>query len=90
MIPKTWGGSEAIIKGEIAAIINLMLPDINTEDGPKYHSEFTLEGITCTNCTNSIERALTKKFRDRGLLSANCLLLTHKLTVIASSEIPVD
>jgi hypothetical protein len=46
-----------------------------------YAHEFAIEGITCANCTNAIERGLRNQFGKKGLISASCLLLTHKLAV---------
>ena len=48
--------------------------------------EFGVEGITCSNCTNSIERMIKKKFGERGLVSVACVLLTHKINATFNTE----
>lgn len=44
--------------------------------------EFQVDGITCTNCTNSIEKAIRENFTLKGLIDVNCALLTHELKVV--------
>ena len=47
---------------------------------------FAIDGITCSNCTNGIEKAVRTEFSRKGLQSVTCLLLTQKLVVEFSSE----
>lgn len=44
---------------------------------------FIISGMTCVACSTAIENAIRQDFKDKGLVEANVILLTHKLKVVA-------
>jgi copper chaperone CopZ len=46
-----------------------------------YILEFTIEGMTCSSCTNSITKAMIQNFKAKGLIKVNVVLLTHNLVI---------
>jgi len=49
--------------------------------------EFKIEGMTCATCAQTIESAIVKEFKDKGLISVNVAVMTHKMKLKFSSRI---
>ena len=50
--------------------------------------EFKIDGMTCVNCSNAIEKGLSSSFADKGLVKdgISVILLMHKLKCIFYQE----
>jgi len=44
--------------------------------------EFKIDGMTCVNCSNTIENAMKLEYESKGLISVQIALLTHKMRII--------
>lgn len=47
---------------------------------------FQIGNVTCTGCTGNIEKKITEKYEDSGLVEVTATLMTYKLTVKIKSE----
>lgn len=50
--------------------------------------EFKIDGMTCVNCSSTIENVLLSEYKesDKGLVSVQIALLTHKMRIIFDKQ----
>lgn len=46
--------------------------------------------MTCVNCSRTIENAMNKEYGDKGLLSVQIALLTHKMRIEFDQKLYVE
>ena len=72
-----------IAPGSEQLITDDMKPQMSSSESDEedmVEMEFTIGGMTCVNCSSSIERMMHNEFDDKGLKKVSIVLLTHKMT----------
>lgn len=66
---------------------NPLLANFDNNAGERVTYEFKIEGMTCVNCSNAIEKGLITAFKGKGLakegdgFAVSVVLLMHKMRV---------
>ena len=66
---------------------NPLLANFDKNGGERITYEFKIEGMTCVNCSNAIEKGLVNAFKGKGLakeadgFAVSVVLLMHKMRV---------
>ena len=53
-----------------------------TQPPPEVILEFKVDGMTCVNCSRTIENAMNGEYGSKGLISVQIALLTHKMRIV--------
>jgi len=66
---------------------NPLLASFDKNGGERITYEFKIEGMTCVNCSNAIEKGLVNAFKGKGLakeadgFAVSVILLMHKMRI---------
>ena len=48
--------------------------------------DYKIEGMTCVNCSRTIENAMNTEYSAKGLISVQIALLTHKMRIVFDAD----
>ena len=59
--------------------------------GAKLKMDFRIEGMTCSSCSNGVERGIHNVYKNKGLISCVVAILTNSMKVeveVPESQVP--
>ena len=62
--------------------VDLPQLDSNECSGGEIVLEYKIDGMTCVNCTNTIEGAMNNEYQGKGMKKVQIALLTHKMRIV--------